>query len=36
MFRSGIDLFAPSDLATRPPGHEVADREAVEMRRRIG
>jgi aminoglycoside phosphotransferase (APT) family kinase protein len=31
-----IDLFALSDLATRPPGNDVADRAAVEMRRRLG
>ena len=31
-----IDLFALSDLATRPAGQAVADRAAVEMRRRLG
>ena len=31
-----IDLFALSDLATRPPGNDVADRAATEMRRRLG
>ena len=31
-----IDLFALSDLATRPAGNDVADRAAIEMRRRIG
>ena len=30
-----IDLFALSDLATRPAGHDIADRAALEMRRRI-
>jgi hypothetical protein len=30
-----LDLFALSDLLTRPAGHVVADRVATEVRRRL-